>query len=511
MARFPQRFPGVVVVGAGLAGLTAALAAAPARVLVLSAAPLNQGCSSAWAQGGIAAALGEDDTPALHLDDTLAAGAGLVEADAAEVLTTEGPDAVRALADLGAPFDRDVEGRFLQSLEAAHGRARVARVKGDGAGAAIMAAVAAAVRAAPHIEVREGVRVRSLLQDRDGSVRGVLAEQDGRLVEIVARATVLATGGLGGLYAVTTNPSAVRGEGLGLAALAGAVVSDPEFVQFHPTAIDVGLDPAPLATEALRGEGAVLVDAAGRPFMRDHHPLAELAPRDVVARAIHRQRLTGGGAFLDCTAAVGEHFPHEFPAVFAACMSAGIDPRTQPIPVAPAVHYHMGGVVTDLDGRTSLPGLYAAGECASTGVHGANRLASNSLLEAAVFGARAGRAAAAARDPGTTPLPAYAAPDLPDAALHRLRVAMSRDAGVVREAGGLRRLLAEINDLEDAHGAALTLVAARLVAAGALKRQESRGGHYRADFPCLMSPARRTVTTWAALRAADQPLAVAAE
>jgi L-aspartate oxidase len=498
-----ERFPGIVIIGAGLAGLSAALAAAPRRALVLSASPLMQGCSSAWAQGGIAAALGADDTPALHADDTIAAGAGLVDGEAAEVLAAEGPDAVRALAALGAPFDRTADGGFAQSLEAAHGRARVARVKGDGAGAAIMAAVVEAVRAAPHIEVREGVQVRALLQDREQRVRGVLAESGGDLVEIVAPATILATGGLGGLYAVTTNPSAVRGEGLALAALAGAVVSDPEFVQFHPTAIDVGLDPAPLATEALRGEGAILVDAQGRPFMADHHPLAELAPRDVVARAIHRQRLTGGGAFLDCTQAVGPHFPYEFPAVFAACMAAGVDPRTQPIPVAPAVHYHMGGVVTDLDGRTNLPGLYAAGECASA--------ASNSLLEAAVFGGRAGRAAAQARDPGTSPLAARPAPELPDAALQRLRTAMSRDAGVLREAGGLRRLLAELDTLEAEHGEALALVSARLVAACALRRQESRGGHYRSDFPCLMSPARRTFTTWAALRAAEAPLAVAAE
>jgi L-aspartate oxidase len=507
-----ERFDGVIVVGAGLAGLSAALAAAPRRALVLSSAPLNQGCSSAWAQGGIAAALGEDDAPELHADDTVAAGAGLVDADAARLLAAEGPAAVRALADLGAPFDRDAEGRFAQSLEAAHGRARVARVKGDGAGAAIMTAVAAAALASPHVEVRQGVRVRSLLQDSDGTVRGVLAEAaDGRFHEIVAPATILATGGLGGLFAVTTNPSAVRGEGLALAALAGAAVADPEFVQFHPTAIDVDADPAPLATEALRGEGAILVDAAGRPFMADHHPLAELAPRDVVARAIHRQRLTGGGAFLDATKAVGDHFPEEFPAVFAACMAAGIDPRVQPIPVAPAVHYHMGGIVTDLDGHTSLPGLWAAGECASTGVHGANRLASNSLLEAAVFGARAGRTAALVPDPGTLVLPSRPATDLPDAALQRLRAAMTRDAGVMRDGAGLRRLLADIDALEAAHGEALPLVAARLIAACALARQESRGGHYRADFPCLQSPARRTVTTWAALRAKDEALPLAAE
>jgi L-aspartate oxidase len=245
-------FDGPVILGAGLAGLTAALAAK--KALVLSPTPLATGCSSAWAQGGMAAALSENDAPALHAADTEAAGAGLCDPKAVELLTTEGPDAVRALAALGAPFDTK-DGDFTLSLEAAHSKARVARVGGDGAGAAIMAAVIAAVRATPSIEVREGARARRLLQDATGRVIGVLAEIDGAMVEILAPAVILATGGIGGLYAVTTTPAQVRGEGLGLAALAGATIADPEFVQFHPTAIDIGRDPAPLATEALRGEG----------------------------------------------------------------------------------------------------------------------------------------------------------------------------------------------------------------------------------------------------------------
>jgi len=495
-------FDGVLIIGGGLAGLSAALACAPRKALVLTPDPLLEGCSSAWAQGGVAAALSAGDDPHLHADDTVAAGAGLVDAAMARLLTAEGPDAVRRLAALGAPFDRTADGGFSQSLEAAHSRPRVARVKGDGAGRAIMEAVAAAIAASDHVEVRTGVRVRALLQDRAGRVLGVLAEQDGRLVQITAAATILATGGLGGLYAVTTNPPQVRGEGLALAALAGARIADPEFVQFHPTAIDVGLDPAPLATEALRGEGAVLIDAEGRPFMARYHAQAELAPRDVVARAIHRQLAEGRGALLDCTQAIGAHFPEAFPYVFAACMSAGIDPRLQPIPVAPAAHYHMGGVWSDADGRTSLTGLFAAGECASTGVHGANRLASNSLLEAAVFGARAGRAAAAETGGRTRPLPARPAPDLPGAALQHLRKAMSLDAGVVRDRDGLLRLLEVIETLEAAHGAALPLIAARLVVAAALARNESRGGHYRTDFPCMASPARRTVATLQQIEAA---------
>jgi L-aspartate oxidase len=487
---------GVLVVGAGLAGLSAALAATPRKVLVLTGAPLNHGCSSAWAQGGMAAALSDGDSAEAHAADTVAAGAGLVSPAMARLLTEEGPHAVRALAALGAPFDRTADGDFAQSLEAAHSRPRVARVKGDQAGAAIMGAVATAILAAPHIEVRTGHRLAGLLQDAEGRVRGVVAEHEGALVEITAAATILATGGIGGLYAVTTTPAELRGEGLGLAALAGAVIADPEFVQFHPTAIDIGRDPAPLATEALRGEGAVLVDAAGRRFMAGYHPDAELAPRDVVARAIHAERDAGHGAFLDAREAVGEHFPEEFPAVFAACLAGGIDPRVQPIPVAPACHYHMGGIATDADGRASLPGLYAAGECASTGVHGANRLASNSLVEAAVFGARAGRAAAREIDPPAARLVRLVTPQLPDQALQALRLAMSRDAGVVRDADGLLRLSEEIDGLEALHGRSASLAAARLVAACALARAESRGGHFRADAPQADANPRRTFVLW---------------
>jgi L-aspartate oxidase len=494
---------GVLVVGAGLAGLTAALAAAPRKVLVLTEAALSHGCSSAWAQGGMAAALTEGDTPDQHAADTVAAGAGLVDEAMARLLATEGPAAVRALAALGAPFDRTDQGGFAQSLEAAHSRPRIARVKGDQAGRAIMEAVVVAVLAARHIEVRTGHRLRGLLQDADGRVRGVVAEHAGETVEIAAPATLLATGGVGGLYAVTTTPAELKGEGLGLAALAGAVIADPEFVQFHPTAIDIGRDPAPLATEALRGEGAVLVNAKGERFMLRLHPNGELAPRDVVARAIHAEREADRGAFLDAREAVGRHFPDEFPAVFAACLSGGVDPRVQPIPVAPACHYHMGGIATDEHGRTSLAGLFAAGECAATGVHGANRLASNSLLEAAVFGARAGRAAAAETDLGTSSLPGTASPTLPDPALQSLRQAMSRDAGVVRDAAGLTRLLRAIEALEREHGQAPELIAARLVATCALARTESRGGHFRTDATEPDPTPTRTFVRWSDLMSAD--------
>jgi L-aspartate oxidase len=498
------RHDGVLVLGAGLAGLSAALALAPRRALVLTPQPLLDGCSSAWAQGGVAAALSPDDDPERHAADTVAAGAGLVDPAMALLLTREGPEAVRWLASLGAPFDRDHHGAFAQSLEAAHSRPRVARVKGDQAGKAIMQAVTDAVLASPAIDVRQG-RALALLQDREGRVRGALVEQDGRRVEITAAAVILATGGVGGLYAVTTNPAAVRGEGLAIAARAGARIADPEFVQFHPTAIDIAADPAPLATEALRGEGARLIDRDGRPFMDRHHPMAELAPRDVVARAIHRQLAEGRGAFLDARQAVGEHFPEEFPGVFAACRAAGLDPRHEPIPVAPAAHYHMGGVWTDDQARTSLEGLYAVGECASTGVHGANRLASNSLLEAAVFGLRAGRAARAGFDPHTPALPSERPAELPPEALPALRRSMSLNAGVERTAEGLERLIGEIDALSDRHGEALALTTARLIAESALARRESRGGHWRLDFPETAAEARRTFTSLAsALREAAE-------
>jgi L-aspartate oxidase len=473
---------GPLIIGGGLAGLSAALSAAPAPVLVISPAPLLQAASSAWAQGGVAAALSKDDAPALHLKDTEAAGAGLVDHHAAEVLTEEGRATVEWLASLGAPFDRDAEGEFAVSLEAAHSMPRVARVGGDGAGRAILSALVASVRAAPHVTVWEDARLRALITDESGRVRGGVIEHEGRLVEVLAPATVLATGGAGGLYGWTTTPVALKGEGMALAWRAGAEILDPEFVQFHPTAIDVGLDPMPLATEALRGEGARLIDRDGE-FLLGEAPDADLKPRDIVARAVHAARAAGRGAFLDARTAVGEHFPDEFPGVFAACMRAGLDPRTTPIPVASAAHYHMGGIAADPDGRTTLEGLFAVGECAATGVHGANRLASNSLLEAAAFGRRTGRAAAESLAVKGPVIVGEVAADLPDEAHAELRAAMSEDAGVVRNAEGLTRVVALIDRLEAAHGSPPGLVAARLIVEAALARHESRGGHYRSDYP----------------------------
>lgn len=489
------RHDGPLIIGGGLAGLSAALEAAPRKVLVVTPAPLLEACASAWAQGGVAAALAADDAPALHAADTTAAGAGLVEAEATGVLTGDGRATVEWLASLGAPFDRDATGGFAVSLEAAHSHARVARVGGDGAGRAILSALIAAVRAAPHIEIWEDARLRGLIQDAGGRVRGALIERGApgsrRIVEVLASAVVLATGGAGGLFARTTTPAALLGEGMALAYGAGAEILDPEFVQFHPTAIDVGLDPMPLATEALRGEGARLIDRDGR-FLLGEAVDADLQPRDVVARAVHLAGAEGRGAFLDCRAAIGAAFPEEFPAVFAACMRAGLDPRETPIPVAAAAHYHMGGIAAGPDGRTSLPGLFAVGECAATGVHGANRLASNSLLEAAAFGRRTGQAAAAETSGSGATRPTPVAPDLAPQALQTLREAMSRCVGVVRDAAGLSEALAVISRLEAGAPGALPLAAARLITKAALARRESRGGHFRSDYPETTAVAEHT-------------------
>ena len=481
----------ILIVGAGLAGLFLALKLAPRRCTVIALAPLGQAAASAWAQGGLAAALSPQDDPSLHAADTIAAGAGIVDPVVARLIAQDGPHRVRDLLELGVPFDRTAEGDLALSLEAAHSRARVARVSGDLAGKAIMEALSYAVAASAHIEVIERVKALALLQDANGRVAGVLAQDaTGARVELRARETVLCAGGSGGLFAITTNPRSSQGDAIAMAYTAGALIADPEFVQFHPTAIDIGRDPAPLATEALRGDGAHLVDRAGRAFMIDYHALGDLAPRDEVARAIHSERQAGRGAFLDCRAAIGAHFPEHFPTVFAACESAGIDPRTMPIPVAPAMHYHMGGVVTDLWARTSLEGLSACGETASTGAHGANRLASNSLLEAVVFAERAARRleGATLADPGEAK--ASAPPDLNELTLVELRKRMHGQVGVVRDAAGLGTTLDWLTAAASNVGPARAIIAAQLIAAGALARQESRGGHYRSDYPKTAAPHR---------------------
>lgn len=475
----------VLIVGAGLAGLYLALRLAPRRCTIVCPAPPGEAASSAWAQGGLAAALAPDDSPEAHAKDTVLAGDGLVDPLVAHLVAKDGQARVMDLLELGVPFDRTPEGALALSLEAAHSQPRVARVAGDLAGKAIMEALSAAIHSADHVTVNSGYLANRLLQNSEGHVTGVeLRDLAGSLSQVQANETVFCTGGSGGLFRVTTNPKAARGDALAMAYEAGALLSDLEFIQFHPTAIDISRDPAPLATEALRGEGAVLVNRDGSPFMHRYDADGDLAPRDRVARAVHEEARSERGAFLDVREALGERIAHHFPTVFGSCQSAGIDPRRDLIPVAPAAHYHMGGIVTDIWGRTTLEGLSACGECASTGIHGANRLASNSLLEAVVFAARI---ADRLRDNDTpqksegTPVGSNVA--LSDGSWRTLRTQMADHCGVVRHKAGLDALLSWLETQKENGGQPQSLLVAELIALSAATRLESRGGHYRSDHP----------------------------
>jgi len=483
--------PPILIVGGGLAGLFCALKLAPLPVAVIAPTKIGAGGSSYWAQGGIAAAVEEGDTPEKHAADTVAAGAGIVDGAIALGMAREARARVEDLAAYGVPFDRSARGLFEPSREAAHSHRRIVRVKGDAAGRAIMDTLARQVAKSPSIELVEGFAAQDVIE-RNGRVAGVRArDAQGRLREFPCAALVLATGGLGHLYRVTTNPRDARGVGVAMAARAGALVSDAEFVQFHPTAMDIGLDPAPLATEALRGEGAIIIDRDGRRFLTGIDEAAELGPRDIVARGVFASVAAGRGAFLDARQAVGARFPDKFPTVYASCMAAGIDPVATPIPIAPAAHYHMGGVWTDANGRTTLEGLWAIGEVAATGVHGANRLASNSLLETIVFGARAARDIAArpaslderalARECADPPPREH---DL--AIIEELRDLMAANVGVIRDgarlAGALKSILRLSSQTGDAEVGNM-LTAALMITVAAFVRRESRGAHFRSDFP----------------------------
>jgi L-aspartate oxidase len=493
----------VVVIGSGIAGLTAALRARPAgRVLVVTKDVIASG-STQWAQGGIAAALDPGDSPGQHRQDTLTAGVGLCDRDAVQALVTEGPDAVRDLIALGAEFDRTPAGELALTREGGHHRNRIAHAGGDATGAEIERALVTAVRGAPEIRIIEHALVLDLLTSADGAVAGVTLHVmgEGQLDGVGAircRAVVLATGGMGQLYAATTNPSVSTGDGVALALRAGATIRDLEFVQFHPTVLWLGRSAKgqqPLVSEAVRGEGAFLVDAEGNRFMQGQHELADLAPRDVVAKAITRQMLATGKdhVFLDARAFGEEKWRVRFPTILASCRSHGIDPVHDLIPVAPACHYSSGGVWTDLDGRTTVPGLFACGEVACTGVHGANRLASNSLLEGLVF---ARRIAASL----TSGLPAPEEPVADDrtvglvdgGVIPELQRVMTAGSGVIRSAGGLADAAAGLAKLiapgSDRPGTPsweatnLVTVGSALIAA-AVTREESRGSHWREDHP----------------------------
>lgn len=500
----------IVVVGSGLAGLMTALTLVPEPVVIVTRAALGAETSSAWAQGGIAASLGADDSAELHLADTLAAGDGLCDPVIAAGIVSEAPAAIAALERAGVAFDKTADGRFSLGLEAAHSRRRIVHAQGDGSGAAIVRALVAAVAATPSITVLEGLEARRILTD-DSGVTGLLCAGESGAVILPTRQIVLATGGIGGLYEATTNPTGNFGQGIMLAARAGAVLADMEFVQFHPTALDSRRRPLALVSEAVRGESAVLVNETGERFMASL-PGAELAPRDVVARAISAELARGGKVFLDARAALGDRFATRFPVIDALCREAGVDASRQLIPVRPAVHYHMGGVATDAAGRSSITGLWVAGEAASTGLHGANRLASNSLLEAAVMGMRVARdilATPSAMPP--KPEIAQALPTTADPSL--VRPIVSRHLGVLRNAGAIHGAVASLLPLAEGDGSPSDpAIVALLIAVFASLRAESRGAHARTDFPLKRAEtARRTMTLGQALEiaraTASHPLA----
>lgn len=500
-----RHIDGCLIIGAGLAGLYLALKLAPRRCLVIAPYGPGQGAASAWAQGGIATAIAAGDSPDAHARDTIAVGGGLVDPLVAKAICAGGPDLVDDLARLGAPFDRTPGGTFALSREAAHSASRVVRVQGDGAGKAIMKAVAQNAVAAEHITLEAGLTATCLTQSPDGTVTGCITQTaTNQSITITADAVILAAGGIGALYAVTTNPAQADGSSIALAARAGARIADAEFVQFHPTALDIGVDPAPLATEALRGEGAIVVDA-------NTHPLTNpLGPRDSVARAVHEARQAGKGAFLDARSAIGAEFPDRFPAVFQAAMSAKLDPRTTPLPIAPAAHYHMGGVVTDLDGRTDVPGLYAVGEAARTGMHGANRLASNSLLEAGVI---AGRTADLLRN---TPAPPRRGqqnrpsppPRMTEHQKVQLRAAMAAHASVTRNAEGLAQLNTMLATFTTDGDVPNPVLAAMMITTAAAARTHNCGAHWRDDapIPSPQHPSPSTSLTWRGPDHIDQSL-----
>ena len=485
--------PRPVIVGTGIAGLWTAwrLASEGRRVVVLTKETLADS-ASAWAQGGIAVALGPGDSPSQHAADTLAASDGLADPEAVRILTSEGPGRIYELLALGARFDRGPDGRLRFGLEAAHTRPRIIHAGGDRTGAALIGCLAQVVRSHPLVELMEHTEVTSLLVS-EGRLAGVavLTGLDARAVP--ASAVVLATGGVGQLYAITTNPRVATADGWALAHGAGAQLRDLEFLQFHPTALKLpGVNPAPLISEAVRGAGGILVDRDGHRFALDADPRGELAPRDVVARAVATAD-ANGGAWLDARDI--EDFPARFPGITSILGAHGLDAASDLLPVAPALHYAMGGIRTDLEGRSTLAGLWAVGEVASTGVHGANRLASNSLLEGLVFADRAGHALAdeTAVEEAASPPPVTLRRETgADAACEPIRAAMrelmTASVGVQRSEASLLHAEQELGRLaretpEDAWRTHNQLLVATLITQAARRRRESRGGHRRLDYP----------------------------
>ncbi len=498
----------VIVVGSGLAGMLAAHHLARSGPVILVTKGVIDAGSSQHAQGGLAAAVGIGDTPAWHIADTLAAGAGLCDPSAVAVICEDGPARVQELIDLGVAFDRDPDGTLALAMEGAHDRPRVVHAGGDATGAHIVAALVAVVRADPRIDIRERTVALEVVVEA-GEARGLwVREPSGERRRLDGRATVLATGGMGHLFSRTTNPSVATADGAALAHRAGALLADLELVQFHPTALALGHSPLALVSEAVRGAGAYLRDARGNRFMLALHPMAELGPRDVVARAIAAQAAADDrDVTLDLRHLKPAGVYNHFPTVAAACREHGLDLARDTIPVTPATHYAMGGALTDTWGRTTVPRLWAIGECACTGAHGANRLASNSLLEAATMAVRCAGAVDMAEWSNADPAPTRAPRPVEANWRATLQGEIWEHAGVVRDATGLTAAAAILGHAPsgDDHETGNLRDVAELMVAAALIRQESRGGHFRTDFPD-QDPRWLVRIAWRAGEPIDVPL-----
>lgn len=490
-----------VVIGSGLSGSAAALALSPLGEVALMAKESANKSNSCAAQGGIAAAVGNKDSPRLHTIDTLNAGSNLCHRDAVEQLTKRAPQIMQWLDALGVPFDKDVHGNWHLGLEGAHGQRRILHAGGDATGRKIMEIVSAAVQQSGNIHVLEGLRVTSLVKNPQGRVIGADGEnRGGRVLVLGRRGVILATGGAGQLYSRTTNPLGATGDGVALAYTAGAKVRNLEFVQFHPTALNTEKNPRFLVSEAVRGAGARLINAQGQ-FILAEHPLGDLAPRDAVSRHIYQHMQTNGEVYLDASSV--KDFSSRFPTIYQACLNYGLNPLTEPIPVAPAAHFLMGGVAASMAGQTNVPGLYAIGEVANTGVHGANRLASNSLLECLVMAFQLaetfedrsdsiGTGSASLRASSSNKVSLDIAEEsiqplskLPKDALQKLQSLMWDHAGILRNKDSLASGLAELQALERMYPNSFELVTSSLILQSALLRKESRGAHNRTDFPLL--------------------------
>tara|TARA_B110000444_G_C18850016_1_gene604810 strand:- start:3526 stop:5043 length:1518 start_codon:yes stop_codon:yes gene_type:complete len=497
----------IVIIGAGLAGLFTAIKLAPLNVDLITSKKLGYGTSSQWAQAGIAAAMGKDDSIISHLKDTINVGGGIVDEKIAELVIKNGPDRVRDLISLGVSFDKNDQNELILRKEAAHQHNRIVSVRGDMTGREIMETLTSVVKKSKHINIIEGYNAIELHQNKN-KIFGVTIQNDTSQKFLESNCIVLATGGIGQLFKVTTNSKEALGDGVGMAARCGAILSDMEFVQFHPTAFDIGLDPAPLATEALRGEGAKIINSNEDRFTYKYHEAGELAPRDIVSRAIFNEQKTGSKVYLDCRGQLGNNMKDNFPTVYDLCIKNNINPIHDPIPISPAAHYHMGGIACDEYGRSSVDGLYVCGENACSGIHGANRLASNSLLEAIVFADIISNDIKINSNNMNIGNYNYIPPkvkklDMSD--LNRLRDIMTKYVGVERDQKGLEKAFKLVKDIYLKYNNSgyknNSIITALLIIKSAINRTEHRGSHYRIDYPIKnVALTRRSKITYEELK-----------